>query len=157
MKGAPERILERSSTILIDGKATPLTDAWRKAFSDAYEELGGLGERVLGFCDLHLPISKFPEGFAFDTENINFPINDLRFVGLISLIDPPRPNVPLAVMKCRLAGIRVVMVTGDHPSTAKAIARIVGIISPENETPEDVAQRLKIPVSQVQEKLVSKC
>ena len=48
----------------------------------------------------------------------------------MSMIDPPRPNVPDAVEKCRSAGIKVIMVTGDHPITAKAIARIVGIISP---------------------------
>jgi len=53
----------------------------------------------------------------------------LTFTGLISMIDPPRPGVPDAVQNCRNAGIKVVMVTGDHPITAKAIARAVGIIS----------------------------
>ena len=56
-------------------------------------------------------------------------MNDLCFVGLMSMIDPPRAAVPDAVNKCRSAGINVVMVTGDHPITAKAIARQVGIIS----------------------------
>ena len=53
----------------------------------------------------------------------------LCFVGLVSMLDPPRSNVPLAVSKCRTAGIKVIMVTGDHPITAKAIAKSVGIIS----------------------------
>ena len=75
--------------------------------------------------------------------------SDLRFVGLLSMIDPPRPNVPEAVAKCRLAGIKVIMVTGDHPITAKAIARAVGIISPRNETVEDIALRKGIDVSLV--------
>lgn len=53
----------------------------------------------------------------------------MRFVGLMSMIDPPRAAVPDAVAKCRSAGIKVIMVTGDHPITAKAIAKSVGIIS----------------------------
>lgn len=65
------------------------------------------------------------------------------------MIDPPRAAVPDAVAKCRSAGIKVIMVTGDHPITAKAIAKSVGIISEGNETVEDIAQRLNIPVSEV--------
>ena len=61
---------------------------------------------------------------------VNFPLENLCFVGLVSLIDPPRAAVPDAVAKCRTAGIRVIMVTGDHPITAEAIAKSVGIISP---------------------------
>jgi len=74
-------------------------------------------------------VENFPRDFKFDAENVNFPISELCFLGLMSMIDPPRPNVPEAVAKCRTAGIKVIMVTGDHPITAKAIARIVGIIS----------------------------
>jgi len=65
------------------------------------------------------------------------------------MIDPPRAAVPDAVSKCRSAGIKVIMVTGDHPITAKAIAKSVGIISEGNETVEDIAQRLNIPVDEV--------
>lgn len=72
--------------------------------------------------------SIYPKGYKFDTDSINFPMDGLCFVGLMSLIDPPRPNVPDAVAKCRTAGIKVIMVTGDHPITAKAIAKMVGII-----------------------------
>jgi sodium/potassium-transporting ATPase subunit alpha len=67
----------------------------------------------------------------------------------MSMIDPPRAAVPDAVAKCRYAGIKVIMVTGDHPITAKAIAKSVGIISEGNETVEDIAQRLNIPVGEV--------
>lgn len=149
MKGAPERILERSSTILLQGKEVPLDEELKQAFNNAYLELGGLGERVLGFCDYKLPSDKFPPGYPFDADEPNFPLTGLRFVGLMSMIDPPRAAVPDAVAKCRSAGIKVIMVTGDHPITAKAIARSVGIISEGNETVEDIAARLNIPVDEV--------
>ncbi|VDD79017.1 unnamed protein product, partial [Mesocestoides corti] len=90
MKGAPERILDRCSTILIDGQELHMDDEWRENFNNAYLELGGIGERVLGFCDLRLPADKFPRGFQFDVDEQNFPIEGMRFVGLMSMIDPPR-------------------------------------------------------------------
>ena len=149
MKGAPERILDRCSTILVDGKEQDLTDEWKENFNQAYLELGGLGERVLGFCDYTLDKEKFPGDYPFDEEEANFPLTGLRFVGLMSMIDPPRAAVPDAVTKCRSAGIKVIMVTGDHPITAKAIAKSVGIISEGNETVDDIASRLNIPLSEV--------
>lgn len=149
MKGAPERILERCSTIFIGGKEMPLDDEMKAAFNDAYLELGGMGERVIGFCDFELPPDKYPPGYPFDSDEQNFPLKDLRFVGLVAMIDPPRAAVPDAVAKCRSAGIKVIMVTGDHPITAKAIAKSVGIISEGNETVEDIAERLDIPVENV--------
>lgn len=149
MKGAPERILDRCSTIFIGGKEKVLDEEMREAFNNAYLELGGLGERVLGFCDMLLPSDRFPKNFMFDVDEPNFPLSGMRFVGLMSMIDPPRAAVPDAVTKCRSAGIKVIMVTGDHPITAKAIAKSVGIISEGNETVEDIAQRLNIPVSEV--------
>merc|ERR1711962_1905243 len=149
MKGAPERILQRCSTIVIDGTERPLTEDWKNAFETAYMELGGLGERVLGFAHMFLDEYNFPKGYPFDADNVNFPVHGLRFVGLMSMIDPPRAAVPDAVAKCRSAGIKVIMVTGDHPITAKAIARSVGIISEGQETVEDIAVRKNIPVKDV--------
>ena len=149
MKGAPERILERCSTIFINGKDKILDEEMKDAFNNAYLELGGLGERVIGFCDLPLPPEKFPHGYPFDSDEQNFPLDNLRFVGLIAMIDPPRAAVPDAVAKCRSAGIKVIMVTGDHPITAAAIAKSVGIISEGNETIEDIAMRMDIPIEEV--------
>uniref|UniRef100_A0A9L0I543 Sodium/potassium-transporting ATPase subunit alpha n=1 Tax=Equus asinus TaxID=9793 RepID=A0A9L0I543_EQUAS len=149
MKGAPERVLEKCSTIMVNGQEQPLDDSTAEAFHTAYMELGGLGERVLGFCHLYLPADKFPETYSFDVDTVNFPTSNLCFVGLLSMIDPPRSTVPDAVTKCRSAGIKVIMVTGDHPITAKAIAKSVGIISANSETVEDIAKRLNIPVEQV--------
>jgi sodium/potassium-transporting ATPase subunit alpha len=149
MKGAPERILDRCSTILINGNEIPLTAEWKENFNNAYMELGGLGERVLGFCDLVLPSSEFPLGYPFNNDEVNFPLDNLRFLGLMSMIDPPRAAVPDAVSKCRSAGIKVIMVTGDHPITAKAIAKSVGIISEGNRTVEDLAEELGVPLDKV--------
>ena len=132
---------DRQDLFLFLGEEKPLDDDWKDAFNSAYMELGGLGERVLGFCDLKLDDEKYTDDYVFDADEQNFPLTGLRFVGLMSLIDPPRAAVPDAVTKCRSAGIKVIMVTGDHPITAKAIAKSVGIISEGRETVEDIADR----------------
>merc|ERR1712197_134242 len=104
-----------------------------------------------------LDTDNYPEGYPFDGDDINFPIEKLRFVGLMSMIDPPRAAVPDAVNKCRSAGIKVIMVTGDHPITAKAIAKSVGIISEGNETVEDVAIRKGVDVKDVNPREARAC
>nr|AEH68839.1 putative Na+/K+-ATPase alpha subunit [Bathypolypus bairdii] len=149
MKGAPERIMERCTIALVNGKEMTIDESFKNDFNTAYMELGGLGERVLGFCDYTLPTESFPPGFQFDGDEVNFPLTGLRFVGLMSMIDPPRAAVPDAVGKCRSAGIKVIMVTGDHPITAKAIAKGVGIISEGSKTVEDLASEQGVPVDQV--------
>ncbi|XP_069031786.1 sodium/potassium-transporting ATPase subunit alpha-3-like isoform X2 [Embiotoca jacksoni] len=157
MKGAPERVLDCCSTIMLEGRELPMNDEIKESFQNAYAELGGMGERVLGFCQRFMSEEKYPKGFAFDTDDINFQADDLCFVGLMSMIDPPRAAVPDALGKCRSAGIKVIMVTGDHAITAKAIAKGVGIISEGNETVEDIAARLNIPVSQVNPRDAQAC
>lgn len=71
MKGAPERILDRCSTILVRGKEQILDEEMKEAFNNAYLELGGLGERVLGFCQYLLPSDQFPPGFQFSGEDVS--------------------------------------------------------------------------------------
>lgn len=149
VKGAPEKIMDMCSTIFINDREESIDNNWFEVFNATYMEFGGMGERVIGLCDLPLPRSQFPRGFQFDVEQINFPINKLRFLGLMSMIDPPRAAVPDAVSKCRSAGIKIIMITGDHPITAKAIARSVGIISELSETVEEIAARLDIDVASV--------
>lgn len=150
MKGAPERIMSRCSQILIDGKLTPFDDEKRAMVDKLQSDLSRNGLRVLGFCEKELDMDVFTDDYEYNTENPNFPLGDnwqnpdelktreipahenaaipLVFVGLYALIDPPRAQVPGAVEKCKTSGIRVIMVTGDHPETAKAIAKKVGII-----------------------------
>ncbi|KAF3429428.1 hypothetical protein E2986_00650 [Frieseomelitta varia] len=138
LKGAPEMILEKCTHILtMEGETREMTLLDHSMSRRACSELGFLGERVIAYCDLHLPGDIYDSDYKFDTDSpstYNFPTTGYRFVGLISLIDPPRPAVPDAVKKCRTAGIKVIMVTGDHPVTAMAIAKKVGIISEGHET-----------------------
>jgi sodium/potassium-transporting ATPase subunit alpha len=155
MKGAPERIFKRCSTILVDEDEKVITEKWTGKFGLSCRQMAERGDRILGFCDLKLSKEEFPIGFNFDTEEINFPMEGFRFLGLISLVDPPRPGVPSAVAKCRSAGIKVIMITGDHPITAKAVAQAVGIISPRNKTVEDIAEEKGIPLDQIDTKNIT--
>jgi len=111
-----------------NGETKPLTEKDTADFEAAYRELGSMGERVLAFCDIDL--HGFDPDYKFDLDEGNdFEIQNFRFIGLVAMIDPPRASVPGAVEKCKVAGINVIMVTGDHPITAQAIAKSVGIIS----------------------------
>ncbi|XP_065649784.1 sodium/potassium-transporting ATPase subunit alpha-like isoform X2 [Hydra vulgaris] len=157
MKGAPEKVLERCTSVMIDGEVEPINDDFVYMFNVAYNNFGGLGERVFGFAHSYLPVDKFPEGYEFNSEEPNFPLDSFCFVGMMSMLDPPRAAVPDAVSKCRSAGIKIIMVTGDHPTTAKAIAKNVGIISDGNDTAEDIANRLFISIDQVNKYEVKAC
>lgn len=124
MKGAPERVWMKCKSVLVNGELKPIDDAMQQQYDQAYKQLGGMGERVLGFA--YREMAEFEQDFEFSNRpNPNFPVDDLIFVGFISLIDPPRPGVPEAVEKCKRAQIKVMMVTGDHPITAEAIAKQV--------------------------------
>ncbi|CAK59780.1 unnamed protein product (macronuclear) [Paramecium tetraurelia] len=128
-KGAPERIWKLCNQVYKDGQIESKDEEWEKSFEQINEQFGRQGERVLGFAKLHLPKEQFPFGYQFNMDKMNFPFNNQVFVGLISLIDPPKDNVPYAVIKCKTAGIQVIMVTGDQPVTATAIARQCNIIT----------------------------
>jgi len=131
LKGAPERVLRMCKKIMINGEEVALTAEWEQRYTEAYESLGGLGERVLGFA--YKNMADYSLDFEFKSKpDVNFQMDDLTFVGLFSLIDPPREGVPEAVAKCKRARIKVFMVTGDHPITAQAIAKQVGIIDQEH-------------------------
>jgi sodium/potassium-transporting ATPase subunit alpha len=93
---------------------------------------------VLGFAKCHLPNNKFPKNHKFDIAKDEL-LKGLCFVGVLSLADPPRDSVPYAVLKCRSAGVKVIMVTGDQPVTAASIAKQCNIIT--EETVNDIAER----------------
>jgi sodium/potassium-transporting ATPase subunit alpha len=130
-KGAPERIMNMCTSAYFKGRNHDMTEALREDFEDINEELAKRGERVLAFAHLELPKDKFPKGFRFDAEaeTPNFPLTGLVLVGFLSLIDPPRPSVKPSILECGQAGIRVIMITGDHPTTAHAIAKSINIIT----------------------------
>lgn len=144
MKGAPEILLARCSTWLKDGQVTTIDDEFKTQFQDAYEHFAGNGERVLGFAQLEIDSLSETQIHSGDV-----PQDSLTFVGLISLLDPPKPGVDRAVLDCHSAGIKVFMVTGDHALTAEAIARQVNIIT--KKTRKNVAEERGISVDSVQE------
>lgn len=146
MKGAPEIILSRCSDYMYNGRTRAIDEDFKEEWQNAYERFGSMGERVLGFAYKEIPAHKAEE-YAQDKEGELVPTKGLVFCGLISLVDPPRPGVAEAITTCRKAGIRVTMVTGDHPLTAEAIARKVNIITLP--TRRDVAMEEGVPEFQI--------
>ena len=121
-KGAPDVLLSRCSSELVGEKVVPLTDARRREIAAANEALAGEALRTLATAFRPLPADGHPDG-KFD-ESIE---QELVFLGLIGMIDPPRDEAKDAVARAKGAGIRVIMITGDHPKTASVIAAELGI------------------------------
>ncbi len=114
-KGAPESVLPLCGAILLQGQPQPLDDASRANLLAMQEQMAEQGLRVIALAYRDLP------SHAAQAET------DLIFAGLIGLVDPPREGVPEAIAACHAAGIRVIMITGDHPETASALAREIGL------------------------------
>ncbi len=112
-KGAPDILLSRCAYVLTEKGAKPLDDGARAAIAEANSRMANKALRVLA--------AAYCEGNTLEESN-------MVFVGLTGMIDPPRSEVRAAVAECRTAGIHVVMITGDHPDTAKAIARELDIL-----------------------------
>ena len=116
-KGAPEVILGSCTKIFLEGQEEELTPEIRKKILDTVNEMANQTLRVMGFAYRQVPEDILPE----DTER------DMVFAGLMGMRDPPREEVKVAIATCTSAGIRTVMITGDHKTTAFAIAREIGI------------------------------
>mmetsp|Transcript_64788 Transcript_64788/g.163120 ORF Transcript_64788/g.163120 Transcript_64788/m.163120 type:complete len:1039 (-) Transcript_64788:152-3268(-) len=140
VKGAPESILERCTHVLLpDGSREPLSDEGRKAIQDKMVELAkkalrtlALAERVdLKEFDLHDYNGSSHKGHAQLSDPANFAKVEvgLTFVGMVGLQDPPRDSCKQAIEECRVAGISVIMITGDNKITAEAIATKLGILT----------------------------
>lgn len=112
VKGAPEVVLERCTSLRDTSGTVPIDDAMRTSLHDSFEALASQGLRVIALARKTLPSSTLPEDE-----------HDLELLGFVGLIDPPRPEVREAIAGCRAAGIQVVMITGDNPLTAHAIAK----------------------------------
>jgi Ca2+-transporting ATPase len=118
VKGAPEALIEQCSSVRrMDGERVPLDAAHRDRWRERARQMAGAGQRVLALACGTLATER-AEMFAFE---------DLDLLGLVGMIDPPRADVPAMIEACRKAGIRVVMVTGDHPGTAVAVAAEIGL------------------------------
>ncbi|HZM44122.1 MAG TPA: cation-translocating P-type ATPase [Burkholderiales bacterium] len=122
VKGAPDVLLDLCSHIHESGRAVPLTDAKRKEVLDYNLDMARSALRVLGVA--YRPLEEVPANCT--PENVE---KNLTFVGLLGMIDPARPEVMDAVKVAKGAGLRSVMVTGDHKETAEAIARDIGLLS----------------------------
>ncbi|HEV7401439.1 MAG TPA: cation-transporting P-type ATPase [Chthoniobacteraceae bacterium] len=117
-KGAPEVVLPRCTRVAMDGGAVALSEELAGTFRTAAEAMAEQGLRVLAFA-----WREMPEGLELANAEA-----EMTLAGLVGLEDPPRPEVAAALQKCRDAGIKVIMVTGDHPHTGTAIAREIGLV-----------------------------
>ncbi|MGI6664223.1 MAG: cation-translocating P-type ATPase [Christensenellaceae bacterium] len=123
-KGAPDEVLKISTHILTEDGIIPLTEAHKEAIENRIAEMASNALRVLAAA--YKDLTEEPTDYEIDTLE-----KELAFIGLVGMIDPIRPEVKAAVEECKMAGIRTVMITGDHKDTAMAIAKDLGII--ENE------------------------
>ncbi len=127
--GAPENVLANSTRTLLNGSEVDLTDFMRKHVAESILAMAQTGQRLLAFGYRRLQTIEKEEQ----------PEHNIVFVGIVGFIDPPRLGVREAIAQCQKAGIRVIMVTGDHPATAKAVAQQVGINSTKVLTGNDIA------------------
>ncbi|MCC7125584.1 MAG: cation-translocating P-type ATPase [Acidobacteria bacterium] len=123
-KGAPDVVLGRCSRELVGDERRPLTDERRTQILDTNDALAGQALRTLGVALRWLSSDALADHVARPGDHVE---QDLVFAGLVGIIDPPRPEAKAAVDRARRAGIRPVMITGDHPRTASVIAQELGI------------------------------
>ena len=126
VKGAPDIVLELSTHILDGDQILPLDEARRQAMLEHNREMAAQALRVLGIA--YRPLEMLPDEVSPETLE-----HDLVFVGLVGMMDPARPEVAAAIEVARNAGIRTLMVTGDYPDTARAIAQEIGLLRPEGQ------------------------
>ncbi len=122
-KGAGLEVLKRCTYVFYDNDSVPLTDEFRRAIMKQMDDFALDGFRVLAMATKILPNE--PAELSQGIEE------DMTFLGLAALLDPPRPKVEAAVKEARSAGIKVIMLTGDHELTAYSISKKVGIITSE--------------------------
>lgn len=138
MKGAPEMILARCTNYtykqdkITEPTLVPITEEFKTEFFNQYEAFAANGRRVLAFCSTAFPADANSEFVINDDGTYNFPTKDLTFIGMTAIMDPPRDNVPDAIKSCHSAGVKVFMVTGDHPLTGKSISRQINLLTSDN-------------------------
>jgi magnesium-transporting ATPase (P-type) len=131
VKGAPKEVLELCAEIRQNGKTTAMDDETRRSIMAANDRYARGGLRVLAVASRRLsPGADLPGSLSSYTPELIE--RELTFLGLVAMVDPPRPEVAKAVEKCHRAGIRIIMITGDYGLTAESIARRIGIIEGEH-------------------------
>ncbi len=125
-KGALESVLPLCTHMLIDDEEAKMDEHLREKAMDAHHSLTGMGLRVLAFA-----YKELKAGWRTDDVDPEVMESGLVFAGLVGIEDPPRPEVPGAIGRCREAGIRVIMITGDGSRTAVAVAREIGLVGDE--------------------------
>ncbi len=131
MKGAPEIIFAKCTRILHQGQAVQFDARFRRLAQDSYELMAARGERVLALASKTIDA---PENNQIDNadesdQTDDADESDFIYLGMVGMLDPPRPEIAEAIEKCRTAGIRVFMITGDYHVTAESIARQVGLFT----------------------------
>lgn len=128
-KGAPDVLMEHCTQVRVDGAAVPLTDEVRGRFTDHIADMSGRALRTLGVAYRILSEEEAARVAAAGQGDADFSDmeRDLVMVGVVGIIDPPRPEAATAVAEAHRAGVRVLMITGDHPATAGRIAADLGI------------------------------
>ncbi|KAG0284566.1 hypothetical protein BGZ96_011067 [Linnemannia gamsii] len=132
VKGAPESILERCTTVRLSaaGDVVPLTAAIRATILERVLDYGeGQALRCLGLAVVENKSPNLSDYNLKEPENFHLYEKDMTFIGLVAMLDPPRPEVAAAIAKCKTAGIRVIVITGDNKNTAESICRKIGVFS----------------------------
>ncbi|EGN95477.1 hypothetical protein SERLA73DRAFT_162342 [Serpula lacrymans var. lacrymans S7.3] len=132
VKGAPESVLEKCTSVMVHGKVIPLTAALRSQLLERTVSYGKNGLRTLALAYVDVQDIDATHYKSQSTQDYSRFEQNLTFVSLVGMLDPPRPEVRQAVANCRAAGIRVVCITGDNKGTAETICRQIGIFG-ENE------------------------
>ena len=144
-KGGPDVLFERASRVLMDGEEVPLQKGLSEAFRQANEQFSNQALRVLAFGYKRMPEEQNEIGLEDE--------HDLVLVGLTAMMDPPREEVPDSIKETFKAGIRPIMITGDHKTTAQAIGKQIGLMQPrdiavtgkelDHMTDEELAEKLE--------------
>jgi magnesium-transporting ATPase (P-type) len=152
VKGSPRELLDHCATALEEGEDIPLSSALRARAMEQNDRMAMQGLRVLAMAYRHLPAED--EGLI-DSMPPGGVERELVFAGLVGMQDPPRDEVPAAVEKCGVAGIRIIMITGDYGLTAESIARQVGIVRPGPVTVVDAAELMRMSEEDLRTALAS--